>query len=673
MLWPFALVMAASAAPLPLPQDDAFDASALDGIDLDLSEEEGALATLMERGVAAVLGSATRGTDTEAWQLDWAPGASHVLSVGTNGELDLWDAASGTRMAQAKLVDTETFAMVTSARFMANGEIAAFQDDGVLLILRGTTLDVLRKVEGVPVCSSATMSGDRRLAATLPGLFVEDGTRVVDVGSGEQVAFFTDEAGMASDVALSADGDVLVYLTHQGTNGSFVAAHRVGSGKRLHGDGLVALGDAGDGLKRSLLNVALDPAGRRVAVGSVGEVVTYDLKKGKAGKSLTGFWCGTKDMVFGSKGRFLHVGTDDGEIIRYDVLKGQETARTAAHLHGAYALALSPDGKQLASTGSDRALRFWDAATLAPLLAGDGPGGSPLCGHFEGDGGALLAGYSDGSLWRHPTGGGAAVRVTAETDGAQVVAIAPGPAGAVRILTAAGRCLLLDTGAAACRVDKLVPKGAPVTAAASDGPGVHSAFGRADGSLLVLGPDGPVLEALLGEAATSVTSVSFEPEGTRFVALTADGRGRTWDLSNGELVEDAGERDPDDEGPMTIDLHWAAPGVLAFAVDDERVALAEAQGEVLGIFGEEFAYGDGLWEGQATFAVAPNENLIAMQGAGNGFELFNATTGQRAARVDLNLRPATFATFHPGGAHVAFGLPDGRVLTWDLSKLAALR
>jgi WD40 repeat protein len=66
-----------------------------------------------------------------------------------------------------------------------------------------------------------------------------------------------------------------------------------------------------------------------------------------------------------------------------------------------WAVAFSPDGRRLASTSSDRSLRLWDAATLAPLEALNGHADEVWCVAWAPDGQSLVTGGKDGwvLLW----------------------------------------------------------------------------------------------------------------------------------------------------------------------------------------------------------------------------------------------------------------------------------
>jgi WD40 repeat protein len=63
----------------------------------------------------------------------------------------------------------------------------------------------------------------------------------------------------------------------------------------------------------------------------------------------------------------MALGAEDGSVLVQDIETGQAIHRMEAHTGRVYALAFSPDGQALTSSGEDCAVRHWDARTGAFL------------------------------------------------------------------------------------------------------------------------------------------------------------------------------------------------------------------------------------------------------------------------------------------------------------------
>ncbi|MCB9852848.1 MAG: protein kinase [Phycisphaerales bacterium] len=100
-------------------------------------------------------------------------------------------------------------------------------------------------------------------------------------------------------------------------------------------------------------------------------------------------------------------GLESGELVERDIATGQERTRTQPHADAIYALAISNDGRWLASGSLDRCVRIYNRSV------GDMEG-RPLLGHqqavfslaFNNDGSCLASGSADATirLWNSATG-----------------------------------------------------------------------------------------------------------------------------------------------------------------------------------------------------------------------------------------------------------------------------
>jgi WD40 repeat protein len=115
--------------------------------------------------------------------------------------------------------------------------------------------------------------------------------------------------------------------------------------------------------------VAISPDGNWAAVGAyTGEVSIFDLKTGRIVQTYAGY--GTPES------NYMNVETlqfsPDGKLVLFSSIKGnvallnKDTGtimKVFRHTQEVYAAAMSPDGKYVATGGSDRIVRVWDAQT----------------------------------------------------------------------------------------------------------------------------------------------------------------------------------------------------------------------------------------------------------------------------------------------------------------------
>jgi WD40 repeat protein len=66
------------------------------------------------------------------------------------------------------------------------------------------------------------------------------------------------------------------------------------------------------------------------------------------------------------EGKLLALGTQAGEILLYDATTNRSLDTLQGHYWWVNSLAFSPDGKQLASGGTDMTVQVWDVAKFLP-------------------------------------------------------------------------------------------------------------------------------------------------------------------------------------------------------------------------------------------------------------------------------------------------------------------
>jgi len=288
------------------------------------------------------------------------------------------------------------------------------------------------------------------------------------------------------------------------------------------------------------------------------------------------------EVVFSPDGSLLAVaettrasdqwsGVFEGGVLLIDLPSGEEISTLTGHAVVSMArrvstIAISPDGRLLASGGGDLAVILWDLSTrskVRTLLGGDVPVSTDVRDvTFSPDGSTLAVVDSIGfpSLWNTATGQPVPGFEPFGGESNLVVEVAFSPDG--RLMAGAGgqgSVLMMD--AASGRIVEELGSGARVVSVAFAPSGEAIAAGREDGSVEILGAaDGAVMFRMLGHGG-QVNSVAFSSDGSRLVSGGSDGNVIVWDARTGAplgLLE--GHDGPVWSVAFSPDGKWVASG-----------------------------------------------------------------------------------------------------------------
>jgi RNA polymerase sigma factor (sigma-70 family) len=476
-------------------------------------------------------------------------------------------------------------------------------------------------------------------------------------------------------------------------------------GKRLlsYGADGVRVWDAATG--RELRHLAAEPGSRFLSAGCSPDgklvattqcadpgmlkacpVTLWDLATGKKVKELGNaiYW----GICFAPDGRLLAASRYDQVVETWDVAAGKQLASWQAHegRNRAPFLAFTEDGKTLMTASADKAVRFWEPTTGKKL------------GGIEG------VVNSDGSLALSPDGkriasveqkesppgviGGevplSRVRILDVADGKvlrQVEAPARklpfGQVNAVRHVahspdgkTLAGvgadkRVYLWDlhTGKELLQVAAFAPSAVAFSpdgrtmAVATWGHAIHL-YDAANGKELPRG-------AGLYQPAWSV---GLTPDGRTLAAPDGASSVALWDPATGEL-----RRRLDGHGGQISNVFLSADGrrLLSAGWDDTVRAWDVATGQALGCAVVEPAavLANGSNPGAQVLACSPDSRLVAVRAwAVNGapLRLLDVTTGRDVRRIDPGHPAIHGATFLPDGRSLVVWTGDRKARVWDV-------
>jgi WD40 repeat protein/transcriptional regulator with XRE-family HTH domain len=468
---------------------------------------------------------------------------------------------------------------------------------------------------------AVALSGDGRLVVSGG----QDGTvRLWEVATGQLVLTLEGHIGGVMAVALSADGRLVASGGADRTARLWAAPG---------GEHLATLSGHAD----QVWGVALSADGRLLASSSLdGSVKLWSLEGARSGEqtrlgmtesdggSLMTTLVGHSGVVMGvalsEDGRLVASGGHDGTVRLWEVPSGRLLASLQGRADQVYGAALSGDGQLLASGGADGAIRLWESATGQLLATMVGHHGTVWGVALSGDGRTVASGGNDGivRLWESASG--------------RLLFALRGHSGAVWgvALSADGQLLASGGGDGTVRLWK-PGSGQPVRTLSGHSGGVSGVALNADAQLLASsGYDasvklwqpatGELLLTLLGHTG-AVWSVALSGDGRLVASGGADCTVRLWEAASGRLI-------------ATLAGHSSLVRAVTLSADGRMVAGGSIEGTL------------SVWD-------VENARLVAtLEGHGG---LIRALALSR------------------DGLLLASGSTDGTLRTWDLGSGIALR
>src|SRR5262245_50660759 len=435
-------------------------------------------------------------------------------------------------------------------------------------------------------------------------------------------------------------------------DGSLVAAGGDEGGVRLHdaktGALVRAIGGAGD------RGVSFSPDGRTLTAAGFHMdklVGVFDVKSGKRIQTLAGHteW-EAYAAALSPDGRLLASAGADRQILVWDLATGKLRHQMKNQPFKVSALAFSPDSSTLSSGSGDKLVRLWDTATgrLRRSLAGHGGWVCTIA--FSPDGKTLASGSCDwgfhrGHDWPRPGGND---REACEW---RLWDLASGEL--LRTVTDKGRLLSL--------------------AFAPDGKSLACSVGK-ELRLYDLSRDAPARVVTSHDAI--ITSVAFTPDGAAVVTGSHDQTVKRTGLATGKVEWRAdGHFEQVSSVALTADSSLLVTGSSDHRFARGRLAAGAREGgpgavRVWGLRKGRLLrrLGDPAEQVMAVAVSADGRHAAAGVGIGGGkggVRVWDVQTGAAVWSTNDVAKEALAVAFAPDGASLAVGSADGRVIVCD--------